>query len=143
MSLEKICVSLEMAERLHEAGIMIESVFSWVKISWDTGCMENFELMSCNDLIPYQLEEGYKIESYPAPAAEEIELPSHITTYQCGCEDCKGQYQCFNIIIRHTTTNPKMSEARAEMLLWLTENGYLKGDRNEPKSHTKESEKRI
>ncbi len=145
--LEKICVSLETAKKLHKAGIEIESCFYWVITH------KEIKLEIPSRALITDVENGeyycHDWKIYPAPTAEEIELPSyiridvdngdgtkHVRFYNLEISKNDGFWniQYFN---RETLTlgifdGDKRSERLCEVLslirFWLQEQGYLKGD---------------
>jgi hypothetical protein len=122
--LENICISLETAKRLHEAGIKIKSYFYWVKNESD----------KATTYIEYYLTDSPEkkhCEVYPAPTAEELEnliLRNHGYTRQkkrCVLYDPLGTMDG-NLAILHIVEHADLKESLSEHLIWLTENGYLK-----------------
>jgi hypothetical protein len=73
-NLEDICVSLETAKRLQEAGIVIESLFSWFYYENATFSEPHLKLTSDN-------RAGWS--SYPAPTAEEFDYQELPDVVEC------------------------------------------------------------
>lgn len=80
---EDICVSLETARRLHDAGIVIDSCFYWIQYdAYDFELRTDFHLVS-NDAMENKRHDDTVnvLRYYPAPTAEEFdytELPDSI-----------------------------------------------------------------
>jgi hypothetical protein len=127
MSLEKICVSFETAKRLVEAGIVLEkSVFSWF--------FNKNALYSTFPMLKFTNDNRARLSSYPAPTAEEFVLPDKIEYdfHKCKlhCVKQDGEWWvCIELGVTHSPYfhNVKLCESLSEMLLWLKENGHLKG----------------
>jgi len=72
MKAEKICVSLETAKRLHEAGIVVDSYFHWVGSKFSA----RKPILTFNNIMPeaFTYCEQYRMGlfKYPAPTAEEL-----------------------------------------------------------------------
>ncbi len=143
MSLEKICVSLETAKKLHEAEIKIESIFYWVKNRSDkvTIYTEYYLTDSWDD---YQ-----HCEIYPAPTAEEIELPDYVEVGDSDDFHEKLYFLNITLGVNHWRINyinrwnnkalidydeledvfefeHKLCEVMCYVKIWLKEQGYLK-----------------
>lgn len=143
MSLEDICISLETAKKLFKAGIKIDSEFYWVQKS-GYSFQSDWALITSADYLKLCFEPVYDdvhevIEAYPAPTAEEIER--YITddykdarySFESFYEDGAISIRCYDY--KHESLYKSewygnKTEALSEMLLWLQENGYLKGEKN-------------
>jgi len=73
MTAEELCVSSETAKRLHDAGIKVDSLYSWYIIN------SNHLLIATNRIVN-QKSYGFNDPYYPAPTAEEFfkALPIHV-----------------------------------------------------------------
>jgi hypothetical protein len=125
MSLEKICVSLETAEKLVEAGIKIESEIFWQWID-EKG---TYIPMLKSDID--RLSSVLAIKRYPAPTAEELFDLIPLSIDFEGCirfisirrnQTRTNKYEMFDNFGGATFDNPKLSETLAQIVLWLTEN---------------------
>lgn len=130
--LKSICVSLETAKKLVEAGIVIESVFSWFyfdEIVGTKGIQKLPVQWLIKDWTRKNEEEG---KCYPAPTAEEIVvvMPESLNIKgwdkPLKMERSDGKYHCFYDIYGEVLHNDKLCEALAQMLPWLKQEGYLK-----------------
>jgi len=122
--IEKYVVSLDLAKKLKEAGWNKPKLHFWVK-----GEIGN------PFVVDYELAKSFEILA-PAPLAEEIleELPKRITkpmvTYWLDISFIKRsnivkyiEYDWLHILIDKEA--PKLSDALAQLWLWLKEHGYL------------------
>jgi hypothetical protein len=133
MSLENICVSLETAKKLVEAGIVLESVFSWF--------FNKNALYSTFPMLKFTNDNRARWSSYPAPTAEELwkllpfcigETPTSsltpfmqtiiLNTIVYRDSERKNDSVKWMVVVKDT-----LCEAMSEMFFWLKENGYLKG----------------
>ena len=70
MEAKDICVSFETAKALQDAGVVVESYFSWAK-AWDWGSnISDWRIETMMDVVRYSMV--YQIEYLPAPTAEEL-----------------------------------------------------------------------
>ena len=119
--IEKYVVSLSLAKKLKEAEWAKETEFIWARGFVDLSAF----------WFKYDSE-----EVLPAPLAEEIleELPKRIAkpmiTYLLDITPIKGgniiryiEYNWLHVLIDKEA--PKLSDALAQLWLWLKENGYL------------------
>jgi len=72
MSLENLCVSLETAKKLHEAGIRVESCFYWWECSWGNHQNTEWHLGTKYDSDLQKMNWAWLECSFPAPTAEEL-----------------------------------------------------------------------
>jgi hypothetical protein len=125
--LEDICVSLETANSLVEAGVVIESIYIW-----GNDCVTN-EIRLFRSDSTRLVDKQQPV--YPAPTAEEIKLPTHYPSklddfnYECHIGILNNGYTvCYTDGLSYPTptfANSKLCEALAQMLLWLKKEGYL------------------
>lgn len=127
--LEKICVSLETAKRLQEAGIVIDTIFGWFyNTKFNLSMLDNTssEFYSANWLY------------YPAPTAEEINLPSVVVAegfrfylriskdHQCWkinyCRLDSEEHIVHLIDDGDKTDSLKLCEVLATVAIWLKQN---------------------
>jgi hypothetical protein len=125
MSLESIVVSLPLSRRLHELGVRVESVFYW------TGKSNEKPHLSYGVDARYSL----RIPAYLSgelgemlKGAESLMLDLGGTTIEWN--PVWKYWQCFlydqNNEVSHEEHDPKESDARAKMLIYLFESGHLK-----------------
>ena len=100
MEAKDICVSLETAKALSEAGIVVESYFAWATLSWKGG-VSDWHIETMADVGEYSRREEYKINYYPAPTAAELWgiLPKRI--------------DAFDLTIRNNATVAQNDKVRA------------------------------
>jgi len=72
--IEEICVSLETAKRLQEAGIVIDAIFYWAKLT-GRDFQSDWHIIGHDEMVNISFGK-YAIETYqfyPAPTADEFE----------------------------------------------------------------------
>ena len=144
--LEDICISLETARKLVEAGIKIEYYFFWVRTygfdiesKWEIRTMKELIVLGLDQEIEDDVHEVALFEVYPAPTAEELWelLPfcigkkpnSDLTPYMKDVTlggiaywDRESKEILHLIVIKST-----LCESFAKMAIWLKQNGYCVG----------------
>lgn len=130
MNIDKLVATLEQSKRLKELGVKLESFFAWI------------ELPNGSYKIDYNFQnqfDYYMSDLVPAPTAEEITelLPSMIKPKKNVC-DLKisilfGEYYVrYEYKERHEfsevygNSNKSLTQALADMLIWVIENNHLK-----------------
>ena len=129
MKLEQQVATFEQSKKLKELGIGFESLFSY---SWDWLCQpESDSILILTDVV------ARSWCSYPAPTAEEIAelLPALIQSNEKYNLECDKQYGLWVVRYRNPNTNNKLkdkyfdnkslTQALANMLIWLIENKHI------------------
>ena len=141
--LEDICVSLEVAKRLHEAGIVVDSFARWVivsqKITYNPALHDVYCLMNATDAF-YKTNDRLGGSSIPAPTAEEswILLPQYIEInneiYYLSQEGGNAQgftlirYMSLDNTILVEFSSDRVSDITTEMLIWLKQSAKSEGE---------------
>lgn len=143
LNLEQQVCSIELANKLKELGVKQESLFYWVCINFEAFSIsteEEFSTINENKLISGGCEcctcDDYIKEKYSAFTVAEL---GELLPYNCisikidrkSYKDKKDFYYCYLKelgISNETQFDYKESDARAKMLIYLIENGYIKND---------------
>jgi len=120
-------LSQELSKRLHELGVVVESASDWTKYGGD------WQVLPSKDFV--------KMEKFPAPTFIELwaMLPETILmnkmTYDlCLAKNCAKTMAgyfcpmpgCEDNVKEYSHESP--TEAAGMLLIWLAENGHLKGE---------------
>jgi hypothetical protein len=132
--LENICVSLETAKALFEAGIVIESTFYWWECSWGNHQNTEWHLGTKFDSDLQRMNWAWLERRYPAPTAEELFnlIPLkilyknyvHFLSFRRNYSR-NNKYELFGNFGGKTFDNKRLCELLADLLLWLKKEGYL------------------
>ncbi len=132
MSLQKLCVSLETAEALVEAGIVIESIH-YLLITHNETKLE-IPTKALRDDIKKGEYYCHDWKLYPAPTAEEIErfmtgnYSDARNSYESFFEQDTVSVRCYDWLHEELFSSgwySNKTEAMAEITLWLKKEGYL------------------
>jgi hypothetical protein len=122
MKIEDQCVSLELAKKLKELGVRYKSVLAW-------GIAKRFEVPLLFNSETHRLENEVD-EIVPAYTVAELGemLPYWFDSGKRDNEDFICRFYDKNTDMNHWAFATTEADARAKMLIYLIENGYLKVD---------------
>ena len=128
---EDICVNFETAKRMHEAGIVVNSLYVWYRGKTRTVWGANLSTpnWSLSYLGAYTFAESSRLspncEMYLAPTAEEI-LPIYIESIKKSLwnKDHMMYIVEFGNLIAKCADGAKLCEAFADAVMKLKEAGY-------------------
>jgi hypothetical protein len=149
MKLENQVCSLEYAKRLKELGFPQDSLFYWVrwKLSWQVRDLSPKMNKDIEKLLKPKFKDIEKtspeefVSAYTvAELGELLPNPLDLSTKKeikhlfFGSEHVGGYWECGSEKMLDYTFEAKTeADARAKMLIWLAENGYIKPSSEEKK----------
>jgi hypothetical protein len=117
MKLENQVCSLENGKKLAELGVTMDSYFVWIEtVDYNYKAEGFFKVLKRGSAGIYQLH---------APAYTVAELGEMLPDGDITTRRGTKRFHCETMTFNHYTIEYTEADARAQMLIWLLENGFI------------------
>ena len=128
MKKEDKVISLDLAKKLHELGVKAESEYVWFDVKFPTKPNEillcrNDKIECTNDFVSFESWHAYDTAELWEFMPRDIMLGKFIAEYFCWKA---YKHSCYAVNME--ITDYYLAELLGKMLVWLIENGYVKGE---------------